>query len=178
MVAGLKCVLKTEAQEHIFCYPDTADYVTKITADGTPPYAKELSAVGRDRYNDTEYAATTRLTLAFTSGEGRVECYHNFHPLQYGGKHLDGAKDKILTYLQWHLCEKMSAEEMLSRLILIIDTHCPDRATRWENGAAKSIKNQMIADMVSDLINDDFGYYIKQNRSVLMQIFKIQEDTK
>lgn len=42
-----------------------------------------------------------------------------------------------------------------------------------ENATQKAITNRIITDMASDLIDDDFGYYLKENHDAILDILKI-----
>lgn len=42
-----------------------------------------------------------------------------------------------------------------------------------ENATQKAITNKMITDMASDLIDGDFGCYLKQNYDAILDILKI-----
>ena len=74
---------------------------------------------------------------------------------------------------------KFTFEDISKNIILVIISNCSRHATSYENATQKAIRNKMITDIASDLINDDFSYYLKQNHDNILTILKnIQERKK
>lgn len=191
-IGGLKCELTDvrNGQNVSYCYENGIEDRCKELIgenESTRIYMKQIEARGRDRYNCREYDAISTVALAFVASEGKVECYHNHRNLKYGGTHLRELQSKIKKYLAWTLPSKFQElnvdvdlfdeetfyEDMLKYFVVVVETACSGRCTsNWENGTQESITNKMITDMTTDLINDDFDFYLRVNASKILKCLK------
>lgn len=181
-IPGFKTSIFDErtSENETFLYQNGILEYTQERAKDTaiaPFYTKEIEAVGKDRYNRKEYDARINVALTFSCQNGFCECIHNFRRLEYGGNHLRAGIDAIKNVIDWRLRhfinqEGVSVEDICSRMILILETNCTDKATCWENATKKAITNKMITDMCIDLFNDDFCYYIEKNKEEIISVLK------
>lgn len=195
-IPGIKCELhdKRDEMNYTFYYPyGVQDYVTEITTLSTPLYIKEIEATGKDRYNWRKYDARVKVLFSFVEDSPQVKCFHNFRIIPNGGYHLNAIKKQIEKYVNWHFlsdfCDdtkmepqercntrknlEFSFDELSKNIVLIIETNCSKHAIIYENATQKAFTNKMITDMASDLIDDDFRYYLKQNHDAILDILKI-----
>ena len=180
-IRGLNCNLHSEYNNKTISYQyddGISEYICSKYS-----YIKEKEAIGRDRYNKREYKARVRIAVCFAKGMVRKECFHNYRELEHGGLHLNAVKNKIRDFLMWHeLFDGFNEQEyselveiLLNNLTIIIETNCSANSTMWANGEQKAISNKMIADIAEDLINEDFRYYLKQNKARVLSIIQNNE---
>lgn len=180
MVERLLCDCTDEktGEIHTFCYPNGIISYADINVSGqtgTPLYVKKKSAIGKDRYDRHEYRADVKIALCFCKDTASITCIHNHREL-CGGTHLQEVKEKILQYLSWVFADhEPDMESLTKHLILVLETKCEAHATRWENARRTAIANRMLTDMSGDLIDETFRQYLKMHRSVIMEIFGMEE---
>ena len=173
---GMRMVFRYETpvglEETEFCYPKgIADYLQEQNMDRetSPVYSAELTAEGQDRYNRPRYTATVTTGVCFAQDAGFVKYYHNLKELTYGGTHCDGALHNIAQRLEWMLDCKISRENLLKHLQLVIVTN--SELSDWANGARTGLRSAFIRDLTQDTIGDDFHYFVKQNKAFLCDLF-------
>lgn len=179
MMAGLVCVITDEAteksEEFVYC-GGIEDFLKRETNGyaSTPIFTNEIEARGKERYNKPEYDARVKTVFCFSNKKAMHLCYHNFENLSKHGLHFKAAKEKISRYFSWMFGDEkdITAEQMLEKAWLIVESNCTNTFTEWRNGARNSIENKVIIDMTSDLFDDDFNYYLKQNREQILKICK------
>lgn len=201
-IPGLKCVIFDERSgiEHTFLYPKgAADYAGEIAPPvAIPFFTNALEATGKDRYNHREYCAKVKLVFGFAKDASHIRCLHNYRELEYGGHHLDAVKEQLLRYINWEFAWDLKAEaspndedsdglesgftlsfdDIKENILLILETNCTQYASMYVNATQKAIKNRMIADMAHDLIDKEFGYYLKQNQEAIRCILKAARQRK
>ena len=64
----------------------------------------------------------------------------------------------------------MSFDDIKDVIILILETDCPPKATRFINESRKAIHNRKITDMACDLLYREFEEYLKQNHEAIFSI--------
>ena len=181
-IPGLKCSLIDERQslDKTFVFPNgLVDYAKTITAKhkSTDFYTKEIETKGKDRYNRQEYDAKVKVIFGFSSVGGFTKCIHNYRTLEFGGRHIEAALDKVKNVLGWRIASQteqadLDAESITKKCFMILETNCSPKATSWENATKKAITNRMITDMCSDLFNDDFSYFIEKNKDDILSVLK------
>lgn len=181
-IPGFKCSIKDEktSEECTYLFRDgLLDYARTLTAGHktTPFYIKEIEASGKERYNYKEYDARIKVVLAFSDFGGYTKCIHNYRPLEFGGNHLKAGVDKIKQILDWRIIRlgkqpDITVEDILNKLVILIETNCTDKASRWENATKKAITNKMITDMCIDLFDNDFTYFIEENKVAILSVVK------
>ena len=134
-----------------------------------PIYHKEIAALGRDRYDRRQYGARIRVALCFEKNGGFVMALHNGRRLTYGGLHVDTILQQIAKQLEWKLDLQRKAADIKKHLCLVVQTTTTSYATDWINGTRTAIGNRMITDMAYDCVQDDLGYFLKQNEKILRQ---------
>lgn len=181
-ISGLKCSLIDERQafEKTFVFPNSLiDYAKTITAKhkSTAFYTQEIETKGKDRYNKQEYDAKVKVIFGVSSVGGFTKCIHNYKTLEFGGRHLEAILDKVKDILGWRIASRtenadLDTESIIKKCFILLETNCSPKATNWENATKKAITNRMIADMCSDLFNDDFSYFIEQNKDDILSVLK------
>lgn len=187
-IPTIKCKLTDERSdfETIYHYPNgVKDYIREITKNSAEPFIAQKEATGKDRYNQNEYTAKVKLSVCFSGDAGKILCLHNFKKLEQGGKHLTAIKEKLMRFVNWEFMKDLSDEsnnvnenselsfnDIKDNIILIIETVCDNNATSYETARKKAIDNRMITDISSDLISEDFRYYLKQNRNAVLPIIE------
>lgn len=176
-IPGLRTELydQTDNTKSEYFFPAGAlDYANSIKASDLSLYDKTIEVCGKDRYNRPEYNARVRVLVGFGENS-EVECFHNRKKLLCGGAHLNAVKEKLIRNVNdWFSYENQQIDtvfkDVCEKLILIIVSD--STFTEWETGRKDSIKNKMIADMATDLINDDFVHYLKQNKEKIQRYIK------
>lgn len=166
-VPGLLCEYTEEAAQETqrFCYPcGIAEYAASKQPGEHALYCKEISTVGKDRYDRAEYRAEAKIALYFCRDAASVTCLHN-HSALTGGTHLQAVTEKLQQYMSWSFGD--AAEELLQHLVLVLETKCDAHMTRWANGAQTALNNRMLTDMAEDLIGEDFRQYLKEHRGAI-----------
>ena len=87
-------------------------------------------------------------------------------------------KHKIKRELEWRgLHDDLNEEDseklvdtLMNHLVIVLETNCPINITRWVNGARTAIENAMLSDIAADLIDDDFLYFLKQNKDDVLRL--------
>ena len=179
-IPGLRCTLEDErnaVSKAYFFGNGIADYAVEKAGSRihTPVFTKEITATGKDRSNQQPYDARVKVALAFSDSSGHTECFHNYSPLKLGGDHQKEAEEKILSTVNWYICEDeeaagISAGKLKDRLILIIETNCSRCATKWSTARKTYITNAMITDMCADLFKNDFDHFVKENAELIRSI--------
>ena len=182
-IPNLMCefINETDNTNHRFIYPQGLnDFITKHveTIAHTPIYFRELTATGKDRYNRKEYTGTIRVAVCFCSKQSLTVCFHNHCKLHFGGRHLERIKEKITDYFKCMFDDiygkgTLSFSTLFDNLIIAVETKCENYATSWENTTKKAITNKMLDDMASDIVDDDFQYYLKKNKLEILKIVGI-----
>ncbi len=174
-VPGLHCTLNScDKTAEFFYQAGCTDYVKELVAKlgDFPVFSCEIFANGKDRYNKDSYDARVRAAVSFVpEGGGRVECIHNRRALSDGGKHLEAAKKKILRFLCWHYDIDATFAELADRVILVLDTSCQERMTRWANRQGTALGNRMIRDMTADVFGGDFDRFLKTSEDKILPLF-------
>ena len=175
-IRGLRCdfIVDELAVTYSYQYPNgISDYIPNECF-----HFKEKEATGRDRYNRPEYKARVRIAVGFDQYAARSECFHNYRELGHGGAHLDAVKHKIKRELEWRgLHDDLNEEDseklvdtLMNHLVIVLETNCPINITRWVNGTRTAIENAMLSDIAADLIDDDFLYFLKQNKDDVLRL--------
>ena len=176
LVPGITGVFREETAdgfaESTWCYPNgIGDFLremdTQCTATGI--YLGSLEGEGQERYNRPRYHAKIQMGLRFSADPGFVRCYHNFRELTCGGRHMDILLKEITRLLQVRICRRITMEEVKNRLQLVVVT--ASGQTEWENACCMEIKSTVLRDMASDLLRDDFIYYLSKNEKYLEALF-------
>ncbi|MBE6959338.1 MAG: hypothetical protein E7448_01250 [Ruminococcaceae bacterium] len=176
LVPGITAIFREETEsgflESSWCYPKgivdfLQDIHTQCTA--TPVYTDALEAEGQERYDRPRYKAKLQFGLRFTAEPGFVRCYHNFRELTYGGRHLDIMLKEIVDSVHRHISRRLTKEDVLERLQLVVITEAGE--SEWMDCHGNQIGNTVLRDMASDLIRNDVGYFIKQNKTYLEALF-------
>lgn len=175
-IPGMTAIFRHETangfEETAFCYPNSiADYLQEQNMDRetSPVYFAELTAEGQDRYNRPRYTARVKTGICFAKDAGFIKGYHNLKELTYRGTHCDGALHSIAQRLEWMLDCKISEENLLKHLQLVIVTN--SEISDWANGARTGLRSAFIRDLTQDTIGDDFHYFVKQNKAFLCDLF-------
>ncbi len=175
-IPGMKTVFRYEMpvglEQTEFYYPKgIADYLQEQnrSSETSPIYSAELTAEGQDRYNRPHYTATVTTGVCFAQDAGFVKCYHNLKELTYGGTHCDGALHNIAQRLEWMLDCKISRENLLKHLQLVIVTN--SELSDWANGARTGLRSVFIRDLTQDTVADDFHHFVKLNKEFLYDLF-------
>lgn len=201
-VPGLECKICDERDDnaHTFLYPRGAeDYALEaMGSDSIPLFSNEIAATGRDRYNFKDYDAKIKVVIGFAENASKLICLHNSRELEYGGEHLDALKKRLMHYINWEFIWdfkddaspedennyhsrrrfELSFDDIKDVIVLILETDCPPKATRFINESRKSIENHMITDMAYDLLSREFGEYLKQNHEAIFSIFNAVRRSK
>ncbi len=173
-IPGLTMVVFDEksGKGQTFIFPEgIKSYAEELTRGvaSSPVFVNEIEARGKDRYNRREYDAFVKVAIAFVKENATHHCFHNFKSLKYGGLHYKTMVQYLLKYIQWQVDADIDETVVSNRVIVLLDTKCSEHATCWENGTRQSISNKMIADMASDVIGDDFRYFLKHNNGLLKE---------
>lgn len=196
-IPGLRCSLYDandgEGKAYEFYYPrGVQDYVLQITDSLPPLFVNEIEATGKDRYNKGEYDACVKMVFSFVEDLSRVECFHNHRILRFGGHHLEAIKEKLVSNINWVFLGdfynddvmepeeryetrkslEFTYDELSKNIVLILESSCSKGASRYVNATKQALANKMITDMASDLISDDFRFYLKSNHDVILEILK------
>lgn len=173
-----------------YCYKNgIEDRCKELIGDNASArmYTRQIEASGRDRYNQREYDAISKVALSFVAGTGQVECFHNHRKLKNGGAHLRKLQSEMQRYLVCTMPNKFRElnvdmklwdnktiyKNMLNHFVIVIETACSGKGTsKWENGTRSSITNKMITDMTSDLLND-FDFYLRVNAKKILDCLGI-----
>ena len=127
-------------------------------------------------YNKKEYTADLGIALCFCKNVSKIGCFHNHELLQRGGTHLDAIKDRIMKHFDWMIGDDIGKEygfdDILKHLVLLVETKCVDTMSSWENATQETLNNVMITDMAFDVIDGEFGHYLKENRDSILSIIK------
>lgn len=138
--------------------------------DSRSQYFKKFEALGKDRYNESEYSASIKISVSFWKGEKLIECFHNFEELS-SGEHIDALKKKIREQVEWALLGRYPsdsayiklADRLMQCLVLRVETCATRNSTKWTDGTRTAISNKMITDMALDAVSDDFSHFLKEN---------------
>lgn len=175
-IPGMRMVFRYKTpvglKETEFCYPKgIADYLQEQnrSSETSPIYSAELTAEGQDRYNRPRYTARVKTGICFAKDAGFIKCYHNLKELTYRGTHCDGALHSIAQHLEWMLDCKISEENLLKHLQLVIVTN--SEISDWANGARTGLRSVFVRDLTQDTIGDDFHYFVKKNKELLYNLF-------
>lgn len=186
-VEGLNCEYLNQMTGDTVCYnyPDGICSLLDELAAGkkcTPTYTAEISAKGRERYDQKEYNAKVRVAVTFSNEVASTLCIHNHRTLKNGGRQLDSVLKAVTKYVNYALAkellsgifqkEQFGIEDIAKRLVLVIETECENYATRWENGHRQSIDNKVLADMAHDTIGEPFMTFMKENLDTVCDVFK------
>ena len=180
---GTICNYKDERIDFMtkYHYPRGAhDYVVTFANNPTEMYINEIKATGKDRYNKNEYSAIVRVHICFVADSGKTQCFHNYKELENGGNHLDAIKEKLIDFINWEFaydfgcdtCKKieLSFSDIKDKVVLIVESTCPESYTNYINATRTSINNRMITDMSQDILNQDFKRYLKMNHDEIFDI--------
>lgn len=194
-IAGLRIDLIDErnGKSVSYIYPQgLLSYAESISGNlaATPFYFNEIEAVGKDRYNKREYSAKVGIVFGFVKNSPKIECFHNYRILEYGGRHLRAVEKCITNSLNNDFLdelidkgitnphEKIEArsekafcfDDLSNHIILLIESNCSRYATAWGNGTRKFITNTMLTDIACDLIDNKFNNYLKENHKSILEI--------
>ena len=185
-IKGLSCLVEDQRSgaSDTFLFNDGITDLVK-TAIGkaenhTAVYTKEITGTGKERYNRREYTARVRVAVAFAESISEAVAFHNSHTLPNGGKHLQEVKAKLLKYIDYVFSDSadrktLCQENIEKHLVIYLDSVCPSTATRWSDVHHTAIENIMIRDIASDTIDEDFRYFLKQNKNEICRILSISK---
>lgn len=186
-VKGLECEYsnQTFGEAVLYSYPNgICSLLEELTfgKECTPVYTAEISAKGRERYDQKEYNAKARVAVAFGNEAAGILCIHNHRTLKNGGRQLDSVLKAVTKYVNYALAkellngmfkkEQLDVKDVAKRLVLVIETECENYATRWENGRRESIDNKVLANMAHDAIGEPFMTFLKENLAAVCGVFK------
>jgi len=163
----LSCTLSNEERNETFCYPLGGwDYVKQHCRDGEPPliYRSARTYSGQDRPEGEYYDASLRVCVGFVPDGGRAQCIHNVRPLPDGGVHLQAVKKKIVSDFRTVFGDGHDSDEQIEKhLFLVLESECPARLTRWENGQRRAVVNPLLCEMAEDLLGD-FEEFLRNSK--------------
>ena len=174
-IPGLTCRLRDErdGKACTYHYPcGLRDYAAAAFSTALPFYEKALEAEGKDRYNKRPSTARVKLIVGFGENAPEPTCFHNYRTLAKGGQHLTAVKKQIHKHLNHRFDASYTLAEVADRLFIAVETACTANASVYADARRQALTNRMVADMAEDLVNEDFGYYLKQNHDAVAALLK------
>lgn len=132
----------------------------------------EMDALGKDRFDLTEYNAMFKIALCFTKDIFCSECYHNNRLLEYDGYYLKKVLETIRDVLQfeYYSFPKLRLREIKNHLVIVAETL--SEISCYENATKKCIKNSMISDMAQVAIEKNLKIYLDENKEFILEMIK------
>lgn len=142
-----------------FLYSEGArDYVKELTQglETSEVYEFVVMEEGRDREELKEYTARLGVTFAFCKDKSHIETFHNYRLLEWGGDHTDRIVDGLCRVIGSRIKgRKLTKRELTEHLVLIVVGNSERCWSRWNDEGARSLANEMIADMADRLFDSE-----------------------
>lgn len=143
-----------------FVYQDgVREYLEELLSgnEHTEIFDGECTYTGRDKVRFDEYTANLRILFTFCKDKPQINTFHNYNLLRWNGDHTDRAIQIIQKVLNsMNRGSKLTKREIKEHLVLFVVTNTSRAYSRWNEEGQRSLGNEMIVDMVSDAIDENF----------------------
>lgn len=156
-----------------FNYPNgILDYIANHPETKQEIFENEIGATGKDRYNRKDYSANLKVYVAPCKWWGFTLHIHNHERVD---SPLSAPEKSLIKYFNWQIGseanKKTDDKTVKENFCLILESKCENTATLWETARKQKIANTMLINMSEDILNDDFGYWLKKNKETILKTF-------
>ncbi len=128
----------------------------------------ECTYTGKDKVRLDEYTANLRILFSFCKDNPHINTFHNYNLLSWDGDHTDRAIQIIQKALNFmNRGPKLTKREIKEHLVLFVVTNTSRAYSRWNEEGQRSLGNEMLVDMVSNTIGENFMKSMYHNSALI-----------